>query len=181
MSNSEVFVSPADIAIAPIPSFTLQSGNLTTGVGFAATQAGHYCTGARIAWGGFTTSLKISLWRSSDSVRVATTTIAVSGNGLYTATFGSPFLLEAGLPYAITSWDTSGTSYCTINTGTTGTGPAGYLLPGAALGENALGGQYIVYCPYLQPSSIFGVYASGDAVPSTYYPALGFTIEPTMD
>jgi len=178
--SSLVFLSPVDMAMgAGAAGIVNQSGSQTCGVGMAATEEGHDCTGARGYLAGGATSLKVSLWRSTDSVRVATVTIAVSGAGVWTATFGSAFPLVAGIPYVITVWDTSAGNYTSFNITTSGSGPLGNVLPPVSSGVNAVAGQYVEYCPY--PSlSVYSNYAAGDAVPSSDSVSLGFPIEPTV-
>lgn len=77
------------------------------GVGFGATQAGHYCTGARYFWGSAGHTLEIALWNLAGSklASVAATSVI----GVQVSTFATPVALTPGEAYCITTYDNSGT------------------------------------------------------------------------
>ena len=109
-------------------------------------------------------------------------TIGVGGTRVWTATFGAEIALVAGTSYALTVWDTSGSHYTSFNsTISTGSESAGYVLPAAQYGVNTVSGQYVQFCPYAALNDIYGIYAAGDAAPTSVTPTLGFPIEPTVN
>jgi hypothetical protein len=172
-----LFLSPVDMAMAVgLSQVANQSGSITMSLGFAATQAGHSCTGARGYWAGPATTLKVSLW--SAGTRLASQTVSVSGAGVFTASFGSSVALTAGVQYAISVWDTAGLNYTTmlVNAGST----LYSVLPAVETGVNVVAGQYIEYCPYISSSTPYGAQGSGDANPSSGSPFYGCPIEPTV-
>lgn len=172
-----LFISPVDMAMAVgLSQVANQSGSTTMSLGFAATQAGHSCTGARGYWAGPATTLKVSLW--SASTRLASQTVAVSGAGVFTASFGSSVALTAGVQYAISVWDTAALNFTTM---LVNSGSSLYpVLPAVELGVNAIAGQYIEFCPYVSTASPYTAQGSGDANPTSVSSLYGSPIEPTV-
>ncbi len=83
----------------------------THGVGFWVTDVGHLCTGVRFWWQGDPvwephTTVRCRLWDfRSPGTSVATGTLAVDAAHEYACTFGTPYTLVAGRPYAVSIVD----------------------------------------------------------------------------
>jgi len=183
MSTTYLYVSVVDIVMGGgLAGVVNNAGNISGGMGFAATQAGKNCGGARGYWAGGATSLKISLWRASDGARVANTTIAVSGAGLWTATFTTPFALVAGQAYGITMWDTSGDHYTSYNGATTGTAPMADVMPAGLSGGPAMIGPGIEVTYYASNSGDgrYGIAQSGDINPNGALSGVWYPVEPIV-
>jgi len=80
----------------------------TYGVGFAVTQAGHFCAGARFWWGfdGRAHPLLISLWQHGGT-KLATWGASGGSGVVQTVSYGAPIALVPGVPYAITIFDST--------------------------------------------------------------------------
>ena len=96
------------------------SGSVSTGIGFALTDT-VTITGARFWWGHATAvNVKCSLWTTDATAghtRQRNATVAVSGVGLYTATFSSPYTIlstSVNRQMYIAMWETSGTRYTQV-------------------------------------------------------------------
>jgi len=172
-----LFVSPVDFAMAVgLSQVQNQSGSITMSLGFAATQTGHSCTGARGYWAGPATTLKVSLWSAGS--RLTSANVAVSGPGVFTVSFGSSVALTAGTQYAISVWDTAGLHYTTMLINSTSI--LYPVLPAVELGVNVIAGQYIEFCPYVSGNTPYSAQGSGDANPASFSPFYGSPIEPTV-
>jgi hypothetical protein len=172
-----LFLSPVDMAMAVgLAQVQNQSGSITMSLGFSPTQAGHSCSGARGYWAGPATTLKVSLW--SAGTRLTSQNVAVSGPGVFTVTFGAAVAMTAGVPYAISVWDTAGLNYTTmlINSGST----LYFVLPAVEAGANVVAGQYIEYCTYSGSGTPYSDQGSGDVEPTSFNPFYGSPIEPTV-
>lgn len=174
ISASDLYVSIVDIAAgAGLAGLTSVAASRTQGVGFGAIQAGHSCVGARFYWKTTSTNVKVSLWDGlSPNSRLASVTVAVTGDGIYTATFASPVALQAGHPYAITMWDTAGAAYTAMNGTTSGTAPVGGFLPANGGNLSVVAGPFVIYCGATllagtsSASCVYGLNAAGDALPN---------------
>jgi len=96
------------------------SGSVSTGIGFALTEA-LTITGARFWWGhGTAVNVKVSLWTTDATAghtRQRNATVAVSGIGLFTATFSSPYTIAStsiNRQLYIAMWETTGTRYTQV-------------------------------------------------------------------
>lgn len=96
--------------LASIGTRTVSAGNTTTGQYFVTRRGSQTCIGGRVYWPGATArTLKISLWQDTVTPALATATVATTGAGVYSVTFGSPIALPRTTAFAITCWETSGT------------------------------------------------------------------------
>lgn len=171
-SASGLFVSPVDIAMgAGLAGIVNNSGNKTRGIGFGAIQASHYCLGGRGYWAGPATTLTVVLWDGSTNGVAATVNIAVgAAQGLWLASFASPYALQAGRSMAITAWDTAGLNYTTYNGQQgTGTAPMGAFMPYSGLA--GMIGPFVEVCGFggaaSSASALWGLTSAGNAVPTT--------------
>jgi hypothetical protein len=187
--NSTLFLSIVDIATSAygILGVASAAASISTAIPFGATQANHFCTGARFYWAGSATTIKVSLWRSSDNARVANVSIPVAGAGIFTANFASPFALVAGLQYAVAMWDTSGAAYTYYN-GQAGSGasPLGGFMPFSDNNGAALAGPFIEYvgatafAGQSSASTTYGLQVAGDVIPTSNSTSKWSLIEPTV-
>lgn len=141
---------------------TLFSGNDTVGIYFYAI-ANATITGMKVYWGGPATTLRARLWTNANTTSVATATLAVSGSGLYTISFASPFAASAWTLYAASVYDTSGTNYTATNN--TPATDFTNLWPGAGIGTVTDNGG--IYYTSNGSGSVVGRFSAGDAFPST--------------
>jgi hypothetical protein len=88
-------------------------------------------TGMRVWWNSAAaTTLRMKIYRQSDSSELASVDVAASGAAVYTGTFSSPVSLSLGTYYFVSVRDTSGTSF----TGSLGvSGPAAPAIIGNSL------------------------------------------------
>jgi hypothetical protein len=167
-------------------TFSTVSGSLTGAVSFFIydTLNTHTCTGVRFYWKGAATTIKASLWKytgSAAGVRVTSVNIVVTAvAGEYTVSFTSAQTLLPGVVYAVSVWDTSGTSVTNVGNPTNNASPLGEMLNT----ETMLASYFHGYCMpagngggTLRPWSL---YANGDILPLNIT-STGFTpVEPVL-
>jgi len=145
----------------------------TYGVGFAVTQAGHFCAGARFWWGfdGRAHPLLISLWQHGGT-KLATWGASGGSGVVQTVSYGAPIALVPGVPYAITIFDsTPSTSNLSLapTGGWTYAGSAvsgqtnmGYFVLGGG-NQSRQWGSFCIGCDFLggsSPNDVYGLYSS---------------------
>lgn len=102
------FISLAAIT-AEDPGTATGSGNFTTGVKFRVIRA-DFVTGVEHFWTGAATTIRLSLW-TAGGVRAAFVDHAVSGPGLFTALFSSPYSIPPWTDFWVTAHDLAGLTY----------------------------------------------------------------------
>ena len=181
--STYLFVSIVDIVMGGgLAGVVNNAGNITGGMAFASTLGGKHCAGARGYWAGGAATLKISLWRASDNVRVAVGAVTVSGPGLWVAYFNA-YALVTGQAYGITAWDISGGHYTSYNGATSGTAPMGDVLPaGLSTGPAMIGPgvEVTFYSIANSGDDRYGIAGGGDAAPVGNVPGVWYPIEPIV-
>lgn len=140
--------------------------NYTNGLAFQARRDSCTCTGIRAYWDNATaTTLKLSLFNGAGT-SLATVNVASSSSGYKTGTFVTPVSLTRGTVYLAAIWD----------------GVRQVPAPQAVYGTGG-GGNYLV-----QPGTMlrdfwianWGVYAAGDAAPTTVASGYLYLVEPII-
>jgi hypothetical protein len=114
---------------SPLAGFTLRAGSFTVGCRFSTSKA-KAIGGVRFIWADAARTIRASLWRDSTGVRLASSDIAVSDDGVYVAMFRTPVdvsqMVNENLTVSI--WDISGTNYVASGVDTIG-GVGPYVFP----------------------------------------------------
>jgi hypothetical protein len=144
-------------------TFSTVAGSFTCGAMFYILPnagSGHTVSGVRFYWKGAATTNKVSLWTiasgGNTGTRVTSQTGAVTGTpGEFTINFTGAQSLSAGNYYAVSSWDTSGTSVTNFNAPSTNYSPYVSLYSVASSFHSYVGGRGTAANP-------FNAYGTGD-------------------
>lgn len=103
-------VSWVDLLRATSGSPGVLAGDFTLGVQFCALRAGQTCVGVRFYWGGATArTIKVALYKGGTGL-MASSTVAVAGAGVYSATFAG-IAIDGTSDWYASVYEQSGTEY----------------------------------------------------------------------
>lgn len=89
---------------------TNEAGDISLGTDFVLTAASTV-TGVKFYWAGPATTVKVSLWLQGSGTRVASGTGSVTGAGLKTISFSSPYSASAYTRYVASVHDNAGLNF----------------------------------------------------------------------
>jgi hypothetical protein len=99
-----------DLLRATSGSPGVSAGDFTLGVQFCAIRAGQTCVGVRFYWGGAVArTIKVGLYKNGTGL-MASSTVAVSGAGIYSASFAA-VAIDGTSDWYASIYETSGAEY----------------------------------------------------------------------
>lgn len=137
------------------PLSASNNGDNSFGIKFQVSSAST-ATGAKIYWPGAATTIRVRLY-SAAGASLATGTQVVTGSGLYTIDFNTPYSMLASTSYWVAGYDTNGIKYASVLT------------------------TEFVAVPFFASSTLLildNAYAAGDVVPSSVINSQWSTITP---
>jgi hypothetical protein len=167
-TTEALYFSPVDMISGNLTA-GVTAGSITTGVKFWVTKT-VMISGIRFAWGGSTPrTIKCKIYHNTTLAQTAS--VAVSGIGIYTASFATPescSYLGSADAHSICIWETTGTEYTAYN---------GYTaFPAANAGTRS--DYAFMISPSVFVHGSFQNYGSGDVVLSSNASWAQFPIEP---